>query len=194
MSLWYSNEMLVQGLLQSKKNCIEFIYREYFPMVRSAIGIQNGSLADAEDVFHDGLLIIYGRLRTEGFTLNSSFKTYFFAVCRNLWRRRLERKYRLMYKAENMVSEPFCDDSCVDSYEEKEAEKYRLYMKHMEEMPEFCRHLLKLYIEKVPLREIAEIMNYKDAEYVKARKYYCKNLLRKKILSDPECKQFMNYE
>jgi RNA polymerase sigma factor (sigma-70 family) len=194
MNLWYSKEMLVQGLLQGEKSCIEYIYREYFPMVRSAVGFQNGSLADAEDVFHDGLIIIYDRIRKDGFKLESSFKTYLFAVCRNLWRRRLERKYRLMYKMENCISEPSFDYSHVNNFEEEEAEKYRLYMKHLAELPDFCRHLLKLYIQKIPLGEIAGIMSYKDAEYVKARKYYCKNLLRKRIMSDPECKQFMNYE
>lgn len=163
-------------------------------MVRSAVGCQNGNLADAEDVFHDGLIIMYVRLQTNGFALKSSFKTYLFAVCRNLWRRRLERKYRLMYGAEYFVAETSFDYSHVNSFEEEEAEKYRLYRKHLAEMPEFCQLLLKLYIQKMPLQDIAEIMNYKDAEYVKARKYHCKNLLRKKIMSDPDCKQFMNYE
>ena len=193
MILPYTNEWLIKGLREGREACITFIYREYFPMVRSIVSNQNGNLEDAEDIFHDGLIIIYNRIKDQGFTLNSSLKTYLFSVCRNLWRRRLERKYRLLYAADSYVSEL---EGCyaMEAMEEEQAEKFRLYKKHLVELPEFCRVLLMHYIRKTPLHEIARIMNYKDTEYVKARKYYCKNLLRNKILNDPECKQFMNYE
>lgn len=169
------------------------MYREYFPMVRSIVSTRKGNLEDAEDIFHDGLMIIHKRLKNKGFILNSSLKTYLFSVCKNLWRRRLERKFRLLYAADTYLGDA---DSCdtPEDLEEENAEKFRLYKKHFAELPEFCRELLTHYIRRTPLEDIARIMNYKDAEYVKARKYYCKNLLRKKILNDPECKQFMNYE
>ncbi|MEI8005301.1 MAG: sigma-70 family RNA polymerase sigma factor [Bacteroidota bacterium] len=193
MNLPYTNEWLVQGLIEGRESCIKFIYREYFPMIMSIVGNKHGNMEDAEDIFHDGLIIIFNRLKNKRFTLNCSLKTYLFSVCKNLWRRRLERKYRLLYATDSFVHE----DAGLyhqEAEEEEHVEKFRLYKKHLTEMPEFCRVLLTLYIRKTPLQDIARIMNFKDAEYVKARKYYCKNLLRKKILSDPECKQFMNYE
>ncbi len=193
MILLYSNEWLVKGLAEGRESCVKFIYREYFPMVRSIVSSQNGNLEDAEDIFHDGLIIVFNRLKSEKFTLNSSLKTYLFSVCRNLWRRRLERKYRLLYATDSYVSDL---EGCYtqEAEEEEYAEKFRLYKKHFVDLPEFCRMLLSCYIKKMSLEDIACIMNYKDTEYVKARKYYCKNLLRNKILNDPECKQFMNYE
>jgi len=193
MILLYTNEWLVNGLKEGRDSSVKYLYREYFPMVRSIVSSQNGNLEDAEDVFQDGLIIIFDRLKDQSFTLNSSLKTYFFSVCKNIWRRRLERKYRLLYGAESFTGESegyYTPENC----EEENSEKLRLYNKHFSEMPEFCRILLMHYLRKTPLADIARIMNYKDTEYVKARKYYCKNLLRKKILNDPECKQFMNYE
>jgi len=193
MILLYSNEWLVKGLVEGKQSCIDFIYREYFPMVRSIVYTGNGNYEDAEDIFHDGLIVVYNRLVNKGLSLNSSLKTYLFSVCKNLWMRRCERKYRLMYGSESSVNEAEGDYS-AEAEEEERAEKLRLFNKHFMEMPEFCQTLLTYYLNKTPLADIALTMNYKDAEYVKARKYYCKNLLRKKILSDPECRQFMNYE
>lgn len=193
MFLFNTNDWLINGLLEGKKSCINFLYREYFPMVRSIVSPQNGSLEDAQDIFHDGLIVIFNRLKNKRFTLNSSLKTYLFSVCKNIWMRRLERKYRLLYGTDTFVSEAK-ESYCQEAEEEADAEKYRLFKKHLLEMPEFCRALLTHYIHRTPLEEIARIMNYKDAEYVKARKYYCKNLLRKKIMSDPDCKPFMNYE
>ena len=37
-------------------------------------------------------------------------------------------------------------------------------------------------------------VKYKDEVYVKTRKYSCKRLLRRKIMNDPECQQFLNYD
>jgi len=37
-------------------------------------------------------------------------------------------------------------------------------------------------------------MNFKDEGYVKTRKYLCKNMLRKRIMKDPEYKQYIAYE
>ena len=85
MILLYTNERLIKGLLEGKDSCIKFLYREYFPMVRSIVSTQNGSQEDAEDVFHDGLIIIYNRLKNKRFKLNSTLKTYLFFVCKNIW-------------------------------------------------------------------------------------------------------------
>jgi hypothetical protein len=50
-----------------------------------------------------------------------------------------------------------------------------------------------LYCLKIPYREIAKLMKYKDDVYVKTRKYSCKQLLRRKILSDPQCQLIFEY-
>jgi hypothetical protein len=43
-------------------------------------------------------------------------------------------------------------------------------------------------MEKTPLKTIAGMMGFKNENYAKARKYMCKNMLRKRILNDPSCK------
>jgi hypothetical protein len=51
-----------------------------------------------------------------------------------------------------------------------------------------------LYLEDLPLKKIAEELGMKNEEYAKARKYSCKNMLRKRIMNDPQCKQYLIYE
>ena len=65
--------------------------------------------------------------------------------------------------------------------------------KNLKLLPADCQKLLLLYMVKTPYAEIARVMNVKDENYVKTRKYSCKNLLRKKILNDPECHQLFDY-
>jgi RNA polymerase sigma factor (sigma-70 family) len=191
--LQFSDDKLIQGLISNDSVLVNHIYREFFPMVRSIVCSRYGNQEDAEDVFHDALLVVHNRVRSSAFILDCSFKTFLFSVCRNIWRRRLERKNRLMYIS---GSERFESDgkASVNEDEEYNYEKYRLFRKHFQELPEFCRNLLGMYIEKLPMAEIARKLNYKDADYVKARKYYCKAMLRDKIKNDPLSKEFMNYE
>ena len=49
-------------------------------------------------------------------------------------------------------------------------------------------------MKDLPLRQIAEELGLKNEEYAKARKYSCKNMLRKRIKNDPACKPYLNYD
>jgi hypothetical protein len=49
-------------------------------------------------------------------------------------------------------------------------------------------------MNKVPLREIAEIMGFKTEKYAKTRKFMCKEKLKNAIISDPNCKKFLTDE
>jgi RNA polymerase sigma factor (sigma-70 family) len=187
----YSDEELLEGLRQRTNYYILFVYNDYGPAVRHFIRQNSGNNQDVEDIIQDTLLILYTRIRHPTFQLNCSLKTYFIAVSKNLWLQRLERKCRLMYQADCEAGEP----DIVYSPEEQELleatlEQHRLFFKHLSGMPPECRRLLELYILKIPYKEIARLMKYKDEIYVKTRKYSCKNLLRKKILNDPDYQQF----
>jgi len=164
-------------------------------MIRSNVERNSGNHQDAEDVFHDGLIVLYLRIQNQTFTLNSSLKTYFYAICRNIWLQRLDRKYRLMYQSDFEVHEDSDAYATEDYYiREEHLEKIRLYNQHFLNLPRDCQTLLKLFFRKVPLKEIAGILGFKDENYAKTRKYMCKNMLRKKILNDPNCQQFIIYE
>ena len=77
---------------------------------------------------------------------------------------------------------------------EEEIEKRRLFQKHFLTLPAKCQKVLQLFMHDTPLREIAARLGYKNEEYAKARKYMCKNMLRKRILKDPRCKPYLKHE
>ena len=171
-----------------------YMYREFFPLIRSIVERNSGNRQDAEDVFHDGMIILYLRVLQEPVVLRSSLKTYFYSICKNIWHQRLDRKFRLLYQSDFEVHENswhYADDQQV---REEYLEKMRLYNGHFLSLPDDCQTLLKLFFRKVPLQEIAGVLGLKDVAYAKTRKYMCKNMLRKKILNDPLCRQFIFYE
>ncbi|MDP1622320.1 MAG: sigma-70 family RNA polymerase sigma factor [Bacteroidales bacterium] len=191
----YTDEEIIKDLRQRKRSCIDYLYKEYFPLVRHHVKQNSGNDQDVEDVFQDTLVVLYKRSLEEPFTLKCSLKTFFVSVCKNLWLQRLDYKYRLMYHADYSVYEDREYYTLEDQYLKEEIlEQNRLLYKNLMKMSPECRRILQLYCLKIPYKEIAAMMKLKDEVYVKTRKYYCKNLLRKKILNDPECHQFLkNY-
>lgn len=185
----YPDKFLMQGLRKKQKLCCQYFYREYFPMVLSYVERNKGSRSDAEDVFQDALTILYLRLREGKLKLKCSLKTYFFSICRHVWLKRLCRRNRELLSENMEAHEEPASYAVQDPYiNEEKLEMNRLLQEHFLSIPEDCQKLLSMYLRKIPLKEIAEYMGLKSEDYAKSRKYLCKNMLRKRILSDPACK------
>lgn len=195
MVLHYSDETIINGLRKNESSSVKVLYKEFFPVIRSIVERNSGNHQDAEDVFQDGLIVLFKRVSCQSFTLHCSLKTYFYAICKNIWLQRLERKYRLLYQADFEVNEDR-DAYTVDSNQlkEQQLEKLRLYQQHFMTLPKDCQTLLTLFFRKISLKEIAGILGLKDENYAKTRKYLCKNMLRRKIMNDPNCQQFLEYD
>jgi RNA polymerase sigma factor (sigma-70 family) len=192
--IYLTDEVLIKGLKEQNSRCIKYLYKEFFPMAKSIVERNSGSYEDAEDVFQDSIVVLYKRLTEENITLKCSLKTFFFGICKNLWMQRLDRKWRLLY-SENMAEEPVGSYEIIDKeFSEEILERKRLFQKHFLTLPHRCQKILLLYLKNFPLRKIAEELGLKNEEYAKSRKYNCKNLLRKRIMNDPQCKPYLTYE
>lgn len=56
------------------------------------VKVHSGTETDAEDLFQDGLDMMWRKVNDETFQLTSGFGTYFYAVCHNLWMKKLRRR------------------------------------------------------------------------------------------------------
>jgi RNA polymerase sigma factor (sigma-70 family) len=181
----YSDEGIVEGLRLRKEEIIKCVYKEFFPMIRQLIINNSGTDQDAEDIFQDALVIVYKRIIDDELILNSSFKTFFYSVCRNIWLQRLgkwkERNHEFVdFESITAISEHTQEE--IHSIENK---KHKLYQIHFLNLSLDCQKVLQLFLRKISLREIASIMGYKTEKYAKTRKYNCKEELKLRILNDP---------
>jgi RNA polymerase sigma factor (sigma-70 family) len=190
----YSDNKILSELKQSHKDCINYLYEKYFPLARSFVLKNSGTHEDAEDVFQDGLIALFKKIQTEPLKLNCSLKTYFFSICRNIWMQRLDRKWRLLYQSDYVNESAGDYDPFAFEIDEENLEKERLYHNHLLSLPEDCKKILMMFLSKISLKSITEVMGFKDITYTKTRKYLCKNMLRKRILNDPEYKTFFDDE
>ena len=71
-------------------------------------------------------------------------------------------------------------------------ERYRLFQNHFANLGKDCQKILQLYFDKVPLKNIAQIMGFKSEKYAKKRKFKCKEYLIKSIKQDLEYKKILS--
>ena len=189
-----TDEILIQGLIERDSAGIKLLYKEFFHLACSIVEKNSGSYEDAEDLFQDSIVILYKRLCHEKINLTCSLKTFFYGICKNLWKQRLDRRWRLQY-SENLAEEPVhCYEIARWEFGEETLERKRLFLKHYFELSKRCQKILALFLSEMPLKQIARELGMKNEEYVKTRKYTCKRLLRKKIMSDPQCKPYLLYD
>jgi len=186
----YTVEAILEGLKASDNNVFDYVYRKYFPIVRFFVIKNSGTDEDAKDIFQEALILIYTRLKDGSLDLSCTFKTYLYSVCRLLWLKQLERK--------QIKTEGFADNQAFVELEPEleeqvaEQEQFRLYQKHFQSLHKDCQEILRLFLNKVPLKEIAQKVNIKSDKYLKKRKYECKEILTKRIKNDPDFKRYKN--
>lgn len=179
------DEIIIEGIRAQNERVIADLYNQYFPSVRHYIYRNNGSVEDARDIFHDAIIIIVDKVRQNTLNLNCSLKTYIYAICRNLWLKKInsEKAEIITYneiedtiEGAEIISEDFYDFNRA----------HLLFQKHLVRMSPTCRNIIQYFLEGKSFHEITEIMHYQNESYARKRKYRCIKLLIKRIKSDPD--------
>lgn len=183
----YSTAEILEGIRRRDREVLGFVYRKFYPDIKFLILNNSGNEDDAKDIFQEAIIVIYRKLDKEEFKLNCNFNTYLHSVCRLLWLKQLEESgYRNREKVVGFEDIVVLDDSWKETA--RMSERYRLFQKHFMKLGADCQKILQLYLRKVPLKQIAEMMGFKGEKYAKKRKHQCKEKLVSSIREDPEFK------
>ena len=183
----YTVEAQLEGIRTSNNEVLSFIYRKYFQEIRFFVLKNSGSDEDAQDVFQESIIIIYKKLRDDTLDLTCSFKTYLYSVCRIVWLKQLDRRNSKSERFSDVMSFVEINDGVDQAVVDQE--RFKLYQKHFVTLHSDCQKILRLFLAKVPLKDIAAKMNIKSEKYLKKRKFQCKEILVKRIQNDPEYKK-----
>jgi len=186
----YSDEAIVEGLRLRSDYIINFVYKEFFPIMKFLVNENGGSDEDAEDIFQDGIIIIYNKISSNQLILTSSFKTYMYSVCRNLWLQKLNKRKAIFDKLSDVEEYIDLPQDTLNESNAREVELHRIIQIHFLAMAEDCQKVLRLFAKNIPLRDIASILGYKTEKYAKTKKYMCKEELKKRISEDPRSQIF----
>jgi RNA polymerase sigma factor (sigma-70 family) len=188
----YSNQELLNGILRNDTIVLQFIFKNFYSNINFFIKKNNGDDDDANDIFQEAIIIIYRKLKANDLVLDCTFETYLYSVSRFLWLKQLEKR---KIEKENIKDNHEFNDEIYDDSLEKIADlndRYKLYQKHFANLGKDCQKILQLYFDKVPLKNIAQIMGFKSEKYAKKRKFYCKEYLIKSVKQDLEYKNILD--
>lgn len=183
----YIEESLLEGIRLHDSDTLEYIYKKFFPSVSAFVNSNSGSDDDARDVFQEAIVAIYRRVNDDNFAITCSFKTYVYAIVKNLWLKELEKRKASGVKLNVEGEFEVADEQPIEgSFFDPKSERFKLYQKHFLTLSEDCQKVLRLFFAKQSLMEISQTMGYGSEKYAKKRKFQCKEILVKRIKNDPE--------
>lgn len=173
---------ILEGIVAGDKVVLTKFYKKNLPYIRHYILQNSGNKEDVEDVFQDAMVFIYQKLKTESLELNASLNTYFYGVCKNIWRNRLRKNKKLVITEDIQEDTEISTPKVIEDIEQKERE--HIYRKHFLNLSSTCRQVLNLLFQGNSMREIALITGYSEG-YTRKKKFECKRYLIEMIEKDP---------
>jgi len=173
----YTDEALISGIRNEEEHALAYLYKLHYPMVSHFIISNSGNSDEAKDIFQEGILVFYEKIKDGTLELSCQIKTYLYSVCRRLWLKKLAEKNRFsgVIDSENFISL----EEDVIAPEENEV-KYAVMEDAMNQLGEPCRTLLEdFYISARSMQEITDKFGYTNADNAKNQKYKCLMRLKK---------------
>ena len=173
---------ILEGIATGDTRIIKDFYRKNFVYIKSYILKNSGNDADAEDVFQDGLIVIYQKLTSDTLEIKVSLKTYFYAICKNIWRNRLRKKTREKIDTDLVTSSNKLMSVVIEDIENDEQDA--VYRRCFFALSNTCREVLNLFFEGNSMRQIGAVIGSSEG-YARKKKFECKKTLLEMIEKDP---------
>jgi RNA polymerase sigma factor (sigma-70 family) len=179
-----NEQHLLAALAAGERTASEQIYQQNFKIFNGWLIKNGGSFADAADVFQEAMVVLFGKAEDESFRLTCSIGTYLFAISKNLWYKRLQKKSREPYFLDQNIGTDdeelgLAYENDINVHHEREAHYEQLSMS-LDQIGEPCRSLLKaFYHHDKSMQEIAADFGYTNPDNAKTQKYKCLARLRK---------------
>ena len=176
MAIFFTDKKIVNSILAGGKElnrAMSYIFNngKYMSIVRAYI-LENGGIEkDAEDIFQDGIAHLIMNIRKGHFRGDSSLKTYFAKICKNLWLQKQRRAGKLqVIKQELSLTEQAkqTPESILLFHE-----RSHLLNDILQKMGSPCREIIGLWSLSYSMKEIAARTNYKNEGVVRKKKHQC---------------------
>ena len=148
-------------------------------MILQLVLNNNGNEDDAKDIFQESVIVLYNKVKSGGFELNSKLKTFIYSVCRRLWLKRLNQKSRNVSGDLIDLENVEAVDLDLAYHEEKDAQ-FQQMEKALQLLGEPCKTIIEdYYMQNRSMLDISEKFGYTNADNAKTQKYKCLQRLKK---------------
>ncbi|MBD2713690.1 sigma-70 family RNA polymerase sigma factor [Microvirga sp. STR05] len=176
----YTDDEFVAAIRRGDDRALAQLYRLHLPMVSHYVLQNSGTEDEAKDVYQEGIMVFYEKVRDGSLELSCQIKTYLYAVCRRLWLKRLTEKTRFGGRLDD--HEPYLETGAeADLLEAEERDRRFATMgEALERLGEPCRSLLEgFYLLDKSMQQLTADFGYTNADNAKNQKYKCLVRLKK---------------
>ncbi len=179
----YTQNEIVQGVLQNNDGILKSLYKEIYPKVRVHVLQNNGNAAQAKDIFQEAFVAFWKNIKEGKFKEqeSSSVKGYLLTIAKNKWTDYLRSSAYKKTVTDNgsITMHQANEETAVDEDEEKKRNALKIAIQKLDFG---CRELLsQFYFERKSMNEIASELKMGSAS-VRNKKYRCMEKLRKLAL------------
>ncbi len=169
---------IVQSVRRGEKEALLDLFDRNRKPVVTLVTRNGGSTDDAEDVLHESVVIFWEKVRDGSFEQRAAVGTFIYGIAKRVWLQRLSRRRRES-PDDGQSDEAVSDAPAPDETLLADEEKSRIHAA-IKKLERTCRSLLILfYWENLAMEEIARLMGFANAQTAKAKKYQCKEKLRR---------------
>lgn len=165
------------SLLKTDRNAaFRELYHQAFTPVAHFVCRMGGSYADAKDIFHDTLIILYEKVVEEEFPFKSSVTAYVLGISKHLWMRQYRQDQRELplSEAEKAISMP-------EDYPLEKTPRHTI-REVLELAGQKCMKILQaFYYSKNSMQEIARQFGYATTRSATVQKFKCLEKVRTKV-------------
>ena len=176
--MYETDEAIMEGIRNDDDRALAYLYKLHFPMISHFIISNSGTDDEAKDIYQEGVIVFYEKIKSNSLELSCQIKTYLYSVCRRLWLKRLAEKGRYANRIEDSENYLSLEED-VPQHEENERQ-FGVMAEALDQLGEPCPSLLEdFYIRAQGMQDIVEKFGYTNTDTAKNQKYKCLQRLKK---------------
>lgn len=181
----HQDQQYINALVNNDTLLLKQLYDKYSGKIKNMVLKNNGTEADAADIFQDALLDIFQRAKDKGFVLTCPLDAYLYLVCKNKWINKLNKKASSGVtftdtEGYNHTEDVFNNAAILQNQHERTI----LLAQKFKELGEGCRELLELSWTGISMMEVAEKLQ-NSYSYIKKKKSECMGKLIALVKKSP---------
>ena len=178
-----TDDALIAAIRGGDERALAHLYRLHWPMVSHFVLQNSGAEDDAQDVYQEGVMVFYEKVRDGSLELSCQIKTYLYAVCRRLWLKRLTSRSRFGVRLlDDEEHGPYLTTGAEEDLlaAEEQDRRFATMSEALTHLGEPCRSLLEgFYLLDKSMQDLTAEFGYTNADNAKNQKYKCLVRLKK---------------
>ncbi len=168
---------VLQDLKSENNFAFGQLYQDNFHKISVFVKKNNGTENDAEDIFQDAMIVLVDKLRTDDFQLTASINTYVYAICKNLWYKKL-REDNYQISLDKLHEDGF--QASIDSSIESEKTYLEKLTGYLNKITAHCNRMIHdIFFKQKSIEEIQKKYGYSSKHNAQNQKYKCLQQIKK---------------